>query len=76
MTYEKLFELKFKKQLPTHELEKKYPKDKQKISRIALMELSTNELKTLVRREEELRQLLLLKVDLLKKTSLKPAVVH
>lgn len=76
MTYEELFNLKFKKHLPTHELEKRYPKDRRKISRIALLELSTHELKSLVRREEELDRLLLLKDVLFRKITLKPATAH
>ncbi len=68
MTYEKLYELKFEKQFPTHVLEKRYPRDRQKISQIALLELSSEELKSIVRREKELACLLMLKNRLFKKT--------
>ncbi len=68
MTYKHLFELKFKKRIPTHELGKRYPKEIRKISRIALLELSSKELLELVKREKELQQLLSLKANLLPET--------
>lgn len=61
MTYQRLFELKFKKRIPTYELGKRYPKELKKISRIALLELSSRELLELVKRERELKRLLNLK---------------
>lgn len=68
MTYKHLFELKFKKRIPTYELGKRYPKELRKISRIALLELSCKELLELVKREKELQQLLSLKANLLPET--------
>ena len=61
MTYRRLFELKFKERISTHELGKRYPKEIKKISRIALLELSSRELLELVKRETELKRLLNLK---------------
>ncbi len=57
MTYQTLYELKFKHKVPTLELEKKFPKDREKISRLALLELPTEVLKNVVRNEKELTQL-------------------
>lgn len=67
MTYEKIFKLKFEEDVPTHELERRFPKELKKISKIALMELSPDTLRKLVRREDELKKLMSLKQDLLKK---------
>ena len=67
MTYEKIFRLKFEEEVPTHELEKRFPKHLKKISRIALMELSPATLKGLIKREHELEKLMLLKRNLLRR---------
>ena len=67
MTYEKIFKLKFEDEIPTHELEKRFPKELKKISKIALMELPPSTLKELLKREHELKKLMSLKQDLLKK---------
>lgn len=67
MTYEKIFKLKFEDEIPTHELKKRFPKELEKISKIALMELPPSTLKELLKREHELKKLMSLKRDLLKK---------
>lgn len=67
MTYEKIFRLKFEAEVPTHQLERMFPKDLKKISKIALMELPQSTLKILLKRERELKKLMSLKRDLIKK---------
>lgn len=57
MTYQTLFDLKFKQKVPTIELEKKFPKDREKISRLALLELPSEVLKNVVRNAKELTYL-------------------
>lgn len=64
MTYQTLFKLKFEQKVPTLELEKKFPRDKEKISRLALLELPTKVLKNVVRDEKELIHLQSLKRSL------------
>ncbi len=71
MTYERIFNLKFKGAVPTHELGKRYPKERKKISRIALLELPLSVLRELVKQEEEFRKLVLLKQWFFKKGSRK-----
>ena len=67
MTYQKIFDLKFNKKVPTLALAKTFPNEQDKIRRIALMELPLKTLKRLVRNEKELERLLLLKQALLTK---------
>ena len=67
VTYEKIFKLKFEDDVPTHELEKRFPNELKKISKIALMELPPSTLKELLKREHELKKLLTLKQSLLRK---------
>ncbi len=71
MTYEKIFRLKFEDEVPTHELKRRFPKELKKISKIALMELPPSTLKVLLKREHELKKLMSLKRDLLKKVKTK-----
>ena len=61
MTYQKIFELKFKEDVPTYKLGRQFPKELRKISRVALLELPISMLRELVKQEEELRKLLSLK---------------
>lgn len=61
VTYQTLFKLKFEQKVPTLELEKKFPRDKEKISRLALLELPAKVLKSVVRNEKELFHLQSLK---------------
>ena len=67
MTYQKIFELKFKEDVPTYELGRRFPKELRKISRVALLELPISILRELVKQEEELRKLLSLKQWFFKK---------
>jgi len=67
VTYERIFKLKFEDEVPTHELERRFPKHLKKISKVALMELPEAILKSLLRREDELEKLMCLKRNLLKK---------
>ncbi len=69
MTYEKIFKMKFEEEIPTHELEKRFPKELKKISKIALMELPATMLRTLLGGESELEKLMCLKKNLLKKVT-------
>ena len=69
--YEKIFKLKFENDVPTHELGKRFPKELRKISKIALMELPPSILKALLKREHELKKLMSLKRNLLKKAKKK-----
>ena len=61
MTYRTLFDLKFNKKIPTIELKKKFPKDKHKISKLALLELPFRALKSLVKDRKEFSRLMDLK---------------
>lgn len=67
MTYERIFNLKFKEDVPTHELGKRYPRERRKISRVALLELPLSVLRELIKQEEEFRKLVQLKRWLFKK---------
>ncbi len=67
MTYQKIYELKFRKKVPTFKLKKIFPNDHGKIYQIALMELPVRTLKRLVRNEKKLVRLLLLKKTLTKR---------
>lgn len=67
MTYERLYDLKFNKNFPTYVLEKKFPRERRKISRLALLELPLAELRQLVS-HEELERLSDLKLWIAEKT--------
>ena len=69
MTYQKIFELKFKAAVPTCELRKRYPKEQKKISRIALLDIPTSILRELIKKEQEFKKLISLKRWLFKKES-------
>ncbi|MBI4549435.1 MAG: hypothetical protein HY714_00715 [Candidatus Omnitrophica bacterium] len=65
MTYRALYDLKFNQRIPTIELERKFPKDKHKISRLALLELPMNVLRSVFKdRKEQFGSLLALKRSL------------
>ena len=74
MTYQKIFNLKFKELVPTYQLGKRYPKERKKISRVALLELPLSTLRELVKRERELRKLISLKQWFLEKEGKKKRV--
>ena len=61
MTYQKIFDLKFRREVPTYELGKRFPKELRKISRIALLELPKSILRELIKQEKEFRKLMALK---------------
>ena len=73
MTYERLFQLKFKEEVPTHQLGKQFPRERKKISRLALLELPLSRLRKVVRNREEFQKLLLLKEWLIKRSGMKSA---
>ena len=73
MTYERLFQLKFKEEVPTHQLGKQFPKERRKISRLALLELAPSKLRKVIKNREELRKLMVLKEWLIKRSGLKSA---
>ncbi len=61
MTYEKIFELKFKKGYSTSELIEKFPGEADKVREIALLHLSTPTLKKTLSEEDFLKRILDLK---------------
>ena len=61
MTYEKIYDLKFNKNVTTFDLEKQFPNERDKISRIALLELSPTELRRVMRRSDEFQKIMNLK---------------
>ena len=71
MTYQKIFDLKFREEISTLELGKRFPKERKKISRIALLELPNSLLRKLVKHEREFKKLLMLKQWLLEKRNLR-----
>ena len=71
MTYERLFQLKFEEEVPTHQLGKQFPRERKKISRLALLELAPSRLRKVVKNGEEFRKLMMLKEWLLKRNGAK-----
>lgn len=67
MTYQKLFDLKFNKKVPTIELQKYFPKEAGKIGAVALAELPVKTLRQLISDGKKLRQLLELKAEFRKR---------
>lgn len=61
MTYQRIFDLKFKSDIPTYQLGKRYPKERRKISEIALLELPLPILRELIKQERQFQKLVLLK---------------
>ena len=61
VTYQKIFELKFREDVPTYELGRRFPKERKKISRVALLDLPIAMLRKLIKQEGELKKLLFLK---------------
>lgn len=66
MTYQRIFDLKFKGEVPTHELEKRFPRERKKITRIALLHLPLSQLRELVKQEKEFQRLVALKKKFIK----------
>lgn len=61
MTYEKIFNLKFKEGYSTSELMRRFPEEADKVSKIALLQIPTRVLKKMVRESEILEKVLFLK---------------
>ena len=61
MTYQQLFELKFKKGYSTNELIRRYPKEVVKVTEIALIQIPTPVLKKTVFEADLLEKILTLK---------------
>jgi len=69
MTYQKIFDLKFKHKVPTLKLQETFPRESDKIRRVALMELPLQTLKRLIKDEKKVDDLLRLKRTLAKSNS-------
>ena len=61
MTYQMLFELKFKEGVSTVELVKRYPQAVDRVSEIALLEVPLETLREIVKEEKKLNRLMRLK---------------
>jgi hypothetical protein len=61
LTYQELFQLKFKKGVSTHELVRRFPQDIQRVSEVALLEIPEDTLKQLVGEKEAFNRLMELK---------------
>jgi hypothetical protein len=61
MTYETLFDLKFREGLSTFELAKRFPHQISRVSEIALLEIPEDTLRKVVKESKELNRLLRLK---------------
>lgn len=61
MTYDQLFQLKFREGISTYELVKRYPADIQRVSEMALLEVPEETLKEIVKEEKILSRLKRLK---------------
>ncbi len=61
MTYEKLFYLKFKKGVSTYELVQRFPKDIERVSEVALLDLPEETLRKIIQEESALLRLMRLK---------------
>lgn len=66
MTFQKLFHLKFREGVSTIELEKRFPREKKKISTLAMLELPAHTLRRVVNTREEFEHLSHLKQKLFK----------
>lgn len=61
MTYQKIFELKFKKGFSTSQLFQRFPDEVSKVAEIALLQVPTSILRKMVSEEERLSRILSLK---------------
>ena len=66
MTYEKLFDLKFKKGFSTNELMERFPEEAKKVRELALLHLPTSLLKKILEESKLLERVLRLKRRFLK----------
>lgn len=61
MTYQEIFDLKFKKGYSTNQLLRRFPEDNGKVTEIALLQLPEQTLKKMVAEKESLIRILFLK---------------
>ena len=61
MTYQELFDLKFKMGLSTYELVRRFPDEIERVSEVALLDLPEATLREIIREEEALARLIKLK---------------
>jgi hypothetical protein len=61
MTYNKLFQLKFREGISTYELVRRFPKDIQRVSEMAMLEVPDETLQEVVKEEKMLSRLKRLK---------------
>ena len=61
MTYERLFELKFKKRISTYELVRRYPRHIKEVSEVALLDVPEETLLQIVQEEKVLKKVKALK---------------
>jgi hypothetical protein len=61
MSYDRIFNLKFREHVPTYQLGKLFPRERKKITQIALLELPISLLRQLIKQEKELRKLISLR---------------
>ncbi len=61
MTYEELYDLKYKRGISTYELVRRFPDETRRISEVALLEIPEETLKQIIAEQEMLRHLLSLK---------------
>jgi len=61
MTYEKLYDLKYRRKMSTYELVSKYPKDIRRVSELALMEVPDKTLKEVLEERKTLERVMKLK---------------
>lgn len=61
MTYHELFYLKYKKKISTYELVKRYPREADRVSEVALMDVPEGILRNIIREEEIFNRLMRLK---------------
>ena len=59
--YEKLFDLKYRQGIPTHELAHRFPEHIDRVTEVALLDIPENTLKELVPEKEILKRLMSLK---------------
>jgi hypothetical protein len=64
VTYEKIYDLKFRRHVPTFLLRKRFPREAEKIARIALLQLPLSVLRELIRTKRELHKVLALRKSL------------
>ena len=66
MTYEKLFDLKYRKRLSTYELVCRFPKEVKRVSEVALLEVPESTLREVLHEKKSFQRLMELKKKLLK----------